>query len=333
MSNDSITIYDVASRAGVSISTVSNVLNKPKRVNADTRGRVLAIIDELGFVPRDAAISRARRGVGRIGVIAPFTAHESFRRRLIGVLKEASEQGSEVVVWDEASAAATTSPLLSSLPVRRRLDGLLIMGLPVDSAVVDRLIGTNLPAVLVDTSHPRLSSVTVNDITGGYLAARHLLGLGHRHITVVGEQQVSDQYVSQGQRRFAGIERALAEAGLPPSHMERVVAPGTDVSAGRAVVAALWAAGRRPTAFFGHSDELAAGILAELRSLGAETPTGVGVVGYDDGPLAEALRMTSVRQPLEESGRLATRMLYTRIAGPQPVGDTVLDPEVIVRGT
>ncbi|MCF1592552.1 LacI family DNA-binding transcriptional regulator [Streptomyces muensis] len=333
MSDNDITIYDVAARAGVSISTVSNVLNKPQRVNAGTRAKVLAIIDELGFVPREAAISRARKGVGRIGVIAPFTTYESFRRRLVGVLREASEQGSEVVVWDEASAAATTSPLLSALPVKRRLDGLLIMGLPLDNAIVDRLVTTGLPTVLVDTSHPRLSSVSVDDTMGGYLAARHLLGQGHRHITVVGEVQVSDQYVSQGQRRFAGIERALVEAGLPLSHMERIVSSGTDVSAGRAAVAALWAADRQPTAFFGHSDELAAGILAELRSRAIDTLATVGVVGYDDGPLAEALDMTSVRQPLEESGRLATQMLYARIAAPQPVQETVLTPEVIVRGT
>ncbi|MFE4574378.1 LacI family DNA-binding transcriptional regulator [Streptomyces chartreusis] len=333
MGNKDVTIYDVAARAGVSISTVSNVLNKPLRVNAATRARVLAIIDELGFVPRDAAISRARKGIGRIGVIAPFTSYESFRRRLVGVLQEASERGSEVVVWDEASAAATTSPVMSSLPVKHRLDGLLIMGLPVDNTLVDRLITTGLPTVLVDTRHPRLSSVTVDDDLGGYLVARHLLGRGHQHITAVREKQVSDQYVSQAQRRFAGIERALAEAGLPSSHLEQATAPGTDVSAGRAALAELWASGRRPTAFFGHSDALAAGIVAELRASGIDAVPGVAVIGYDDGPLAEAIDMTSVYQPLEESGRLATRMLYARIASHQPVQETVLKPEVVVRAT
>ncbi|MBX6390706.1 MAG: LacI family DNA-binding transcriptional regulator, partial [Frankia sp.] len=98
------TIYDVAGLAGVSISTVSHTLNRPHRVNPATRQRVLDAIDALGYVPKETAIARARKGVGRVGVLAPFTSYESYRRRLRGILLEAQGEATEIVIYDHESA-------------------------------------------------------------------------------------------------------------------------------------------------------------------------------------------------------------------------------------
>ena len=149
-----VTIYDVAARAGVSISTVSQVINRPGRVNARTRDRVLKAVEDLQYVPKAAAVSSARRGVGRIGVLAPFTSYDSYRRRLMGVLSESDGGSRDVVVYDHESAAASLSPLLRILPVTGRLDGLLIMGLPLDDALAEKLITRQLPTVLMDSSRP-----------------------------------------------------------------------------------------------------------------------------------------------------------------------------------
>ena len=113
MHPERITIYQVAERAGVSISTVSNVLNKPHRVNAATRERVLAVADELGFVPSARAAVQARRGTGRIGVMAPFTSYNSYLRRLAGVLGAAAAAGTEVVLYDHESAPLASSAVLA----------------------------------------------------------------------------------------------------------------------------------------------------------------------------------------------------------------------------
>jgi DNA-binding LacI/PurR family transcriptional regulator len=153
-----VTIYDVAAEAGVSISTVSLALNSPTRVSDATRQRVLRAADALGFVPKADAVSRARRGVGRIGVVAPLTSYASFARRLNGVLRAVQGQPLEVVVFDQQSAAATALPLLASLPLTRRLDGLVVMGLPLEESVATRLVSLELPTVLVDLRHP--SAVT-----------------------------------------------------------------------------------------------------------------------------------------------------------------------------
>ncbi|MET0416154.1 MAG: LacI family DNA-binding transcriptional regulator, partial [Actinoplanes sp.] len=166
-SADRVTIYEVADRAGVSISTVSNVLNKPDRVSPATRSRVLAAADELGFVPKAQAVSLARRGAGRIGVMAPFTSYGSYMRRLSGLLSAATELELDVVVFDHESAAAASSPVLASMPVHGRLDGLIVMGLPIEDAIAGRLRERNLPTVAVDADSALFSRVVIDDSEGG----------------------------------------------------------------------------------------------------------------------------------------------------------------------
>ena len=167
-----VTIYDVAAEAGVSISTVSLALNTPARVSARTRQRVLQAADTLGYTPKTEAVAKARKGVGRIGVLAPYTSYASVARRLSGVLRAVGDQPIEVVVFDQESAAHSASPLLASLPLTGRLDGLVIMSLPLEEAVAQRLLTMELPAVLVDVRHPDFDSVHTDDVSGGRLVAR-----------------------------------------------------------------------------------------------------------------------------------------------------------------
>jgi DNA-binding LacI/PurR family transcriptional regulator len=327
------TIYDVATRAGVSISTVSHTLNRPQRVHEATRQRVLNAIDELGYVPKATAMAHARRAVGRIGVIAPFSSYESYTRRLKGILQEAQGDATEIVVYDQESAASASSPLLSALPVTRRLDGLVIMGVPLDDRLAERLFVQGLPTVLVDSSRPELDSVTIDDHAAGYLVGKHLVDRGHRTFTYVSEAQRSDAYLSQGQLRRNGFRRAVTDAGFEPDQV-RHVRTTNDIGGGRAAVEQMLANGPMPDAIFAHQDALAAGILLECRSRGMRVPEDVAVVGFDDGELAEALDLTTAHQPLEESGRLGFRHLREAITGrPGPARHVILRVELIVRGT
>ncbi len=330
---DDVTIYHVAAEAGVSISTVSHVLNRPERVKASTREHVLGVIDRLGFIPRAQAVSHARTNMPRIGVLAPFTAYDSFRRRLSGVLTESAGRSSDIVVFDQVSAAVAVGPLLDSLPVTRRLDGLLIMGLPLEDRLIKRLQQRNVPTVLVDSDHHEFTSVTTDDEHGGYLIAKHLIETGRRDFAVVTEPQRSHAYLSQGEHRRVGFRKAVAEAGLDPSAVP-LVATTRDVAGGRAAIRDLVREDRLPSAIFAHEDILAAGILLECRAQGIDVPGDLAVVGFDDGPLAEGLDLTTVRQPLEDSGRVAARLLHEAIADPgQPVQHIRLPLELVVRAT
>jgi len=330
--SSSKTIYDVAKEAGVSISTVSLALNSPARVSAETRRKVLAAVDALGFVPKTDAVARARRGVGRVGVIAPYTSYPAVARRLNGVLQAVGRLPLEIVLFDQESAAESSSPLLASLPITGRLDGLIVVSLPLDETVAKRLSGLRLPTVLVDVRHPLFDSVLADDTTGGRLVAEHLVSRGHRRFGFLGETQQSYLYVSPSQRRLAGYRAALAEAGYTLKDRDMRLA-GHGVESARAATKELLSLENRPTAVFASSDLLAAGALRAAHDLGLAVPGDVAVVGFDDGDLAEALDLTTVRQPLEESGRAAMERLLQQLDKPTTVREVALRLELVLRGT
>jgi DNA-binding LacI/PurR family transcriptional regulator len=323
-----VTIYEVAERAGVSISTVSNVLNKPDRVSPATRDRVLAAVDELGFVPKVQAVSLARRGTGRIGVMAPFTSYGSYLRRLSGLLTAATELEIDVVVFDHESAALASSPVLASMPVHGRLDGLIVMGLRIEDAIADRLRERGLPTVAVDADSALFSRVVIDDRGGGHLAGEHLRDRGHRRVGYMLERQVSD-YESQAIKRLAGFREVIAAAGGDV----RVTHSDNAVDAARRAAADLLDRADRPTAIMAHHDALAVGVLLAARDRGLRVPQDVAVMGFDDGEMATAADLTTVRQPFEESGSTALSVLLGHLGGSDLRSTTVLDVRLIERST
>jgi LacI family transcriptional regulator len=323
VSANKVTIYDVATAAGVSISTVSLALNSPGRVTPQTRRKVLAAADDLGFVPKADAVTRARRGVGRVGVIAPFSSYGSFARRLNGVFDGLHDAPLEVVVFDAESAAATTSPLLASLPISQRLDGLIIMALPLEQTVAERLHRLRLPTVLVDSLRDDFDCVSTDDRGGGELVAHHLVDQGHTRLGFVGELQRSHAYVSSSERRLDGF-RAAATVRSATIASAAVRLVGHDVDEARRVTHELLALPDPPTAIFAHDDLLAAGVLQAARERGLDVPGQVAVVGFDDSDVAVALGLTTVRQPFEESGRAGVRALLGQMTSPGPPSRHIL---------
>src|SRR5215207_4464217 len=308
------TIYDVARRAGVSISTVSLALNSPSRLKRSTLDRVLAAADELAYVPKAEAVTRARRGVGRIGVMAPFTSYPSFGRRLNGVLRATRDLPFDVVIYDQESAAVT-SPSLSSIPITRQLDGLIIMALPFDDAVAQRLIQHKLPTVLLETRHAGFSSISIDDAEGGRLVAELLLRRGHTRLGCVIEQKRGQHRTLPAEERLEGFRRAVAAAGHSlPDELVRQVPHGVEPA--REAASSLFGLTEPPTAVFAYDDVLATGVLRAARDRGLRVPKDVAVVGFDDSDLADHLGLTTVRQPLEESGEVATRTLLGQMSDP-----------------
>jgi DNA-binding LacI/PurR family transcriptional regulator len=308
------TIYDVARKAGVSIATVSLALNNPARVKPSTLTRVMAAVDELAYVPKTEAVVRARRGVGRIGVMAPFTSYPSFSRRLNGVLHTTRDLPMEIVIYDQESAAVT-SPSLSSIPLTRQLDGLVIMALPFDDKVAERLIRHKLPTVLVEVEHPSFSSVAIDDAEGGRLVGEYLLRRGHTRLACIIEQKRGQPRTLPAEARLDAFQRTLTASGypLPDTHVRHIP---YGVEHARQAAMELFDLPQPPTAIFAYDDVLAMGVLRAARDRGLRVPDDVAVVGFDDSDLAEHLGLTTVRQPLEESGEIAARTLLDQIAAP-----------------
>ena len=320
----SATIYDVALRAGVSISTVSLALNAPDRVKPNTLARIMAAVDELGFTPKAEAVIRARRGIGRIGVIAPFSSFPTETSlRLKGVLQGAAPHGHEVVVFDQASAATSR---LMSLPVTRNVDGLIIVSVPFDDSVRQRLSDHGTPTVAVEIPHESTSSVLIDHRGGGALVGKFLTKRGHTRVAYVGHRQDHD-YPSQSREQGEGFASVLA---TPPQ------VRNVDNTLPDAVAAGLELLGQddRPTAVFAHDDLLAAGVLLAARQLGLNVPGDVAVVGFNDTDIAEALGLTTVRQPFVRSGEIAVQMLIDQITTPNLAQQVVtLGVELVERDT
>ena len=330
MTSPAPTIYDVARAAGVSISTVSNALNKPERVNKETRARILACIDELGFVPKSEATTLARKRMGRIGVIAPFTSYVSYMTRLAGVLAEAGASGFEVATFDSESAATSTTPILDTLPIKGQVDGLIVMGFELDAPIESRLEERGVPTVVVDAASTLFPIVTCNDEESGRIGAAHLLELGHRSFGYLRERQLGT-YESQAERRLSGF---AAEIGATPGTQLQVVESGPSLESARKAARELIDSDSRPSAIMAHYDELAVGVLKAAADFGVEVPGELSVVGVDDGPVAAATDLTTVRQPFQESGVEAVRLLLSLLERPKAERTvTFLSLRIVERST
>jgi DNA-binding LacI/PurR family transcriptional regulator len=308
------TIYDVAKRAGVSITTVSRILNTPDKVNSETREKVLVAIDALGFVPKAEARARALQHIGRIGVISPFFTAPSFIQRLRGVAAALSTKNYELVIYTVDSNDHLQG-YMSSLPLTGNLDGLIILSLPVDDSQVCRLINHGLPTVLIEYPHPKLNCVEIDDVEGGYMATTYLLGKGHRRIAFLGDTDLPEYSIHPVSLRLSGFRRALKEARIKLPDTFVRLAPYSQEQT-RKVAKELLNLPEPPTAIFAATDFQALGVLKAARQLGFKVPDQLAVIGFDDLDIAEYVDLTTISQHLDESGRLAVELLLSHIESP-----------------
>lgn len=327
-------IKEVAQHAGVSLGTVSNVLNRPEMVSPATRQRVLDAIDTLGYVRNDSA-RQLRAGRSRtVAIVVLDVSNPFFTDVVRGAEAVVERAGGMLVVCSSGEDPQRERRHLDMLE-EQRVQGLLVT--PVGDGRhprLDRFVEHGIPVVLVDrgSGRPNRCSVAVDDVLGGRLAADHLADAGHRRIAYVGGpasiRQVAD--------RHAGAAAALAErdAGIELSVVDT---PSLSVAAGRGAadeLAALSAA-RRPTAAFCANDLLALGLLQGLTAHGLRVPDDVALVGYDDIEFAAAaaVPLSSVRQPREQLGRTAAELLLEEANdGPRHEHrHVVFQPELAIR--
>jgi LacI family transcriptional regulator len=308
------TIYDVAERSGVSISTISRVLNASDKVNVETRTRVFRAIDELGFIPKAEARARALQKSSRIGVVTPFFTAPSFVQRLRGVAAALSKVNYDLVIYTVDSTDRLRG-YLASLPLTGNIDGLIIMSLPIGEPEARRLQEHHLPTVLIEYPHPDLNSVEIDDAEGGRLAAQYLLKKGHRRIAFLGDTDLPEYALHPVSLRLMGFRQILTEAGIViPEQLVRL-APYTQEQT-REVASQLLNLPEPPTAIFAATDFQALGILKAARQLGVRVPEELAIIGFDDLDQADYADLTTIRQHLDESGRLAVEILLTHIADP-----------------
>lgn len=303
-----VTLREVAAEAGVSVSTVSRVLDeRTPRSRSATAQRVRETAERLGY-RRNAAAAGLRRGVtGTIGVLVPRLTDAVMALMFEALERAARHRGAFAVVatcGDEAEDEQRATETL----LDRGVDGLVLATARLDDALPASLRARHIPhALVIRTDRVSPASLSDDDL-GGYLAVRHLLDLGHRSIGIV----TGPAFTSTACDRRTGAERALAEAGLPaPS--ERVLATSYGVEAGITAGRQLLEREDRPTAVFAANDNLAIGVLTAARTLGLNTTGELSIVGYNDIPLASRLPvpLTSVHTPFDQIATTSLDLLFS----------------------
>ncbi len=326
-------IREVAVRAGVSVGTVSNVLNRPEVVSPTTRDRVLRSIAELGFVRNESA-RQLRAGRSRtIGLVVLDIANPFFTDVARGVEDVANEQGLAVILCNSDDRPEKEAAYLDVL-AEQRVQGVLITPTAELSPHLESLRNTGVPVVLLDRRAGTTDqcSVAVDDVLGGHLAAEHLLERGHRRIAFIG----GHIGLPQIQERVDGVESAVLEA-LGSTETLTVLTPDLTVAGGRAAGSRIvgMPAATRPTAAVCANDLIALGLLQEMVRHGVRVPDEFAIVGYDDIDYAgaAAVPLTSVRKPRQELGAAAAQLLLdeARSGGEHQHQQRLFQPELVVR--
>ncbi len=328
-------IKDVAAAAGVSLGTVSNVLNRPDRVSPATRARVEAAMAELRFVRNESA-RQLRAGRSRVLAYVMLDGSNPFFTDVAAGMEDvAGEDDLSLFLCNSANLPDREKAYLDRLE-EQRVQGILITPADPDSPLLDEIARRGTPVVIVDRTRDTAThcSVAVDDVYGGEIAVRHLIEQGHQRIAFVGGQTA----LGQVRDRRDGALRALADAGLAPDRLVDLATTTLTVADGRNAGERLAGlpASKRPTAAFCVNDLLALGLLQSCANLRLSVPDDLAIVGYDDIEFASAaaVPLTSVRQPRQRLGRTAAELLIAETTEPDHQHQQVIfTPELVVRAS
>jgi len=324
-------IYDVAKKAGVSVVTVSRVINNAPTVRATSKEKVMKAIKELNYEPNSAAQSLARGKSKVIGLLIPDLTDPFIMEVVDSVDRELVKKGYFLalsVIGRNDKDSDNRSNLFFQ---HERVDGVLLLTPLFEEDYVNHLKSKDIPFVIMDNQlFPyTVSSIVVDNFKGGYEMTRHLLELGHQKIGCIG----GPKDILSAEHRVNGFETALQEVGLEPFVVER---GEFDIETGFEVAQGWIENNLLPTAIICGDDHIAFGVIDALRLSGIEIPGQVSVMGFDDHPFASKLhpRLSTVRQPAEDMGIEGVAALFDQMDGKKQVNKVVkLEPEIIKRAT
>jgi len=305
----SATIYEVARKAGVSISTVSRVLNDSCPVHEDKRRRVEMAAESLSYTPNPAARSLLKRETGGLGVLLPFVGGEFFSELLNGIDRAAQEKGYFLLI--STSHRDEREMRRAYRGMAKRVDGFLVMAPSLEAGELTRLLQVDSPVVFVNTRVEAKNKdvIQFENAMGSAMVTRHLLGYGHKRIAYIkGAKGAHD-----AQERLLGFRKATASARAECFEFDGDYSQESGYVATQTILAIT----PRPTAIIGANDSCATGILRALREAGLRVPEDVSVSGFDDVATAMycAPPLTTVRIPVGDIGVRAINLLVERIQG------------------
>lgn len=327
--NRQASITDVARKAGVSVASVSRVMNGQTNVRDATRKRILAAVRALHYVPHSGARSLITRHTNAVGVLLPDLYGEFFSELIRGIDTVARPRGLQLLLSSVHGGASEVAEAIRAM--RGRVDGLLLMSPHVDAALLDQNLPSGLPVVLLNSplKGARAPSVNVDGYQGARAMVRHLASLGRKRIAHVAGPP---NHLDSGERLRGYVDEM---ARVDPDATTLVVRGDFGITSGYAAGRRLASRADRPDAVFAANDAMAVGCLSAFEDAGLRVPEDIAVVGFDDIPLASLVRpaLTTAAVHIADLGSRALEMLIVDMEGPShgKVKSRSFVPEVVVR--
>ena len=322
-----VTIRDVATRCGVSVATVSRVINNSDQVTAETKKKVLKVIEELGFIPNTNARGLSTKSTNTIGIIVPNVSNPFFGELIQGAEGAASESGYQIIILNSGYSREKTLRDIMVLQ-SRDVDGIIMSTADIDEKTLDYLHDNQIPFVLMGPVQYRypVNYVSVDNMEGARMAVQHLIDLGHEKIAYCTEKH--DNYLNQ--LRYDGYRKALTSNGI---EVDQRMYFENDVEKNVARIL-LEEKGKRPTAIFAFNDNLALSYMEALERNGVRIPEDMAVVGFDNIKFASyyAIQLTTVDNRQEEFGREGFEILMEILKNDgKKTQQIITKPQLVVR--
>jgi DNA-binding LacI/PurR family transcriptional regulator len=324
------TIYDIAKEAGVSIATVSKVINGKGRISVETRSAVLGIIERLDFQPSVIASALTGKKTFTLGLLVPDVSNPFFAEIARAIEDQGHQLGYSVVMCNTDNKDEKIERYISLL-LQKSVDGIIIATGIEKKEILEQLLSNGLPIVLIARELPLIAvdTVVVDDYAGGCMAANHLLQIGHTKIAFLAESQK----VSSSRERMRGFRQTMLDAGLTLNEQWLKVCD-YKVEDGNRKTLELLQEDHRPTAIFACNDMLAVGALQAAKEMRINVPSELSIISFDNTILCSVTNppLTTIAQPMEQMGKLAVALIVENIREDNHQKQRiVLRPELIIR--
>ncbi len=325
-------IEDVARRAGVSIATVSRSLRGLPDVADATRDRVLEAARELNYVASPFAAGLASGRTATVGVVVPFVNRWYFAE-VLGAVEAVLHQGGYGLLLYNLGDPAGRTRFFDAMPMRKRVDALIIASLVLSDDEAAALLGLGCPVGSLGVDRPGFHTTRIDDKQGARTAVRHLLEMGHRRVGLIGGDTEDPMRFTPPHHRRVGFVDALTEAGIAFDPQLEELGYFT-VAGGESATEVLLRRPHRPTALFAESDEMAYGAIRAIRHAGLRIPQDLAIIGFDDHDSASLLDLSTIRQPVADQAADLTARVLAAISTPVAEPELVIMPtELVVRGS
>ncbi|MCX7709973.1 MAG: LacI family transcriptional regulator [Clostridia bacterium] len=324
-----VNIYDVAKKSGLSVVTVSRVINNSPNVRDYNRKKVLQAMAELGYNPSAAARSLAKGKTGVVGLLIPSLNDTFFNCVVRSVNEHLMQNGYFLAISLAEYGDNTTKEGTNFLFQEKRVDGIIILTPLNEEKYILEMKRKNIPFVLMDNqnNHPSVCSINVDNYKGGCDVTKHLLDFGHEKIGYIG----APEFYLSSKEREKGFVDTLRNEGIEPYAIDH---GDFDIRSGYEITKQWIESGKIPTAIFAADDHIAFGAMDAIREAGMNVPEDISVCGYDDDFLSSQIHpaLTTVRQPAEELGAKGVEILMQLIDGSLKRSVNIkLEPTLIIR--